>query len=672
MKKLKKRKSIVTNIFTIVIPIILIISISITTISYEKAKEEIIHTSESLLTQISKDTGTIVQKEIRGNAQLVEDIATYLELKGISSRDDIMKELKGKFEGSEFKTFAFADKSGNYLDTNGETTNVKERAEFQMAIEGTRAASELYISDIDNQLEVSYCSPLKHNNEIIGVIIGTKDGLEYSNIVNSIEVGNGGFAFILDKLSGQILAHPDAELVKSLTNIEELVNVDKKYESFVKASDEMRNNIQGITKYEMDGEERIVVHTGILSDYWILGISVSQSSILSGLRSMRMTLLAITAILIVVAILIVIKISKNIHTGVKALKRSINEIADGNFSCEIDGKLKNRNDEFGEIALDVEQINVNISSMVKNLKEMSIRVDSSSKELNNVYEVLNTSNENISYSIKDVAKGTSLQTNDLTNITVKLDSFNTLLNDMDECIESISNVAHEIDKNAKNSNSEMRVATDGIKELTSKFDRFISNINEMSMRFKEITNITAIIEGISQKTKLLSLNASIESARAGEAGKGFSVVASEIGKLAAESSRSTSEINNSVGEIFNEFKTLINESEEMSKYINNQVEVINNTILSFEDISTSIDRIQPMIDEVSNKSNDVEKEKVAILTEVDGLLAISEEVTSSAEEIAASSEKVSISSKNVTNSSVELVSLTDKMREEIGKFKVKE
>ncbi|MBN1798606.1 MAG: hypothetical protein JW822_08505 [Spirochaetales bacterium] len=50
------------------------------------------------------------------------------------------------------------------------------------------------------------------------------------------------------------------------------------------------------------------------------------------------------------------------------------------------------------------------------------------------------------------------------------------------------------------------------------------------------------MEDFAERTKLLSINASIESTRAGAVGKGFAVVAGEIRKLASQSTRSTTDI----------------------------------------------------------------------------------------------------------------------------------
>ena len=103
---------------------------------------------------------------------------------------------------------------------------------------------------------------------------------------------------------------------------------------------------------------------------------------------------------------------------------------------------------------------------------------------------------------------------------------------------SVSDVANNTEIASRKSRESVAIVRGG----KAKMENMVTEVNSIAANSEKINKITDVIEGIANKTNLLSLNAAIEAARAGEHGKGFAVVAEEVGKLASSSAASTQEI----------------------------------------------------------------------------------------------------------------------------------
>ena len=79
-------------------------------------------------------------------------------------------------------------------------------------------------------------------------------------------------------------------------------------------------------------------------------------------------------------------------------------------------------------------------------------------------------------------------------------------------------------------------------EIMEKTQVVFNKLEVLIDRTKKINDATKTIQAIANKTNMLSLNASIESARAGEYGRGFSVVAQQMQQLANTSKEASSEV----------------------------------------------------------------------------------------------------------------------------------
>jgi methyl-accepting chemotaxis protein len=79
-------------------------------------------------------------------------------------------------------------------------------------------------------------------------------------------------------------------------------------------------------------------------------------------------------------------------------------------------------------------------------------------------------------------------------------------------------------------------------EAVAEADAATGTVRSLESSSVEIQQVVTLISRVADQTRLLALNASIESARAGEAGRGFAVVASEVKSLAEQTSQAAKQI----------------------------------------------------------------------------------------------------------------------------------
>ncbi|MDH5721036.1 MAG: methyl-accepting chemotaxis protein [Spirochaetia bacterium] len=127
-----------------------------------------------------------------------------------------------------------------------------------------------------------------------------------------------------------------------------------------------------------------------------------------------------------------------------------------------------------------------------------------------------------------------------------------------------------------------------------------ASIARIRQSAEQIGEIIEVINGISEKTNLLALNASIEAARAGAHGRGFAVVADEVAKLAEKSSVSAKQ----VGDLIENNLEAAREGHEMSESAH----------ASFQEISESVQEMTDLIQQVNAYIGD-EKKYMGNLTE---------------------------------------------------------
>ena len=135
-----------------------------------------------------------------------------------------------------------------------------------------------------------------------------------------------------------------------------------------------------------------------------------------------------------------------------------------------------------------------------------------------------------------------------------------------------------------------------ISESTSQTETIFTGMSEKMHQIREsgqsIGGLISLIDEITDRINLLSLNAAIEAARAGEHGRGFAVVADEIGKLAEATGNNSKEITSQI-------KLMIDNINSGMAEVGNTGETISKTIDMVNSINQGLEVVMEVVREQS-------------------------------------------------------------------------
>ncbi|MCR9696811.1 methyl-accepting chemotaxis protein [Vibrio parahaemolyticus] len=337
-----------------------------------------------------------------------------------------------------------------------------------------------------------------------------------------------------------------------------------------------------------------------------------------------------TALLIVVFVALLLAAARVMLRQTQYLNEAIKLMASKNLSVPFGMDCK---DEYGDVARELEKTRRQLHDVI----QMQI----------NASDELATLTEVMTLSMSETKESAQEEFNEIDQLATAMSEVSSTVQTVADHAQTASSLTEQASTQAVTGQQFLQSTVAKMSELSSDIASSAQAVNQVEERVESIGSVVGTIQGISEQTNLLALNAAIEAARAGEAGRGFAVVADEVRNLAQRTQQATVEIQEMITQLQASATSAVDLMEKSVVEAAEGVELVSNAGSELDGIVAQVTQINDMnfqiatasgqqssvAEEMSQNLTNVRELVEASVVVVTELLETSEMMQSNAEEL---------------------------------------
>lgn len=392
-----------------------------------------------------------------------------------------------------------------------------------------------------------------------------------------------------------------------------------------------------------------VVGTGNYTDYNDDTIASYNEEFTAYAMKKSITLIACCIFFLILVIILVSMIASDITKTLKNVGSSIEVIAGGDFTRQIDQKYMVRKDDFGQFSNTIDEMRSTLQGLIGKVKSEAGNIDCGVGSINESITILNEEIEEVSATTQQLAASMEETAATATEI-------NTISQEIEAAARSMAvraqDGAEQSDQIHRRAGDAKIQAIDNRKQTNEMLSHIRDGLRTALNEAKVVDQIGVLAESIMNitgQTNLLALNASIEAARAGEAGKGFAVVADEIRVLAEQSKDAVSNIQTVTERVNTAVANLTTDSNHLLDFVD--TEVVHSLDL-FEQMADAYNQDATQINDLVSDFSAISEE---LLASISGVIDAISSITVAATEGAEGTTNIAMKTVNIVNGSAEVL-----------------